>query len=79
MLEEKKQKTKTVQTSSKINFTDHVFYSDDIVFVWYMPCNNLQFIESTFSNTFQGIFYFIKINGHSFVNFFCISERENEK
>ena len=40
MLEEKKQKTKTVQTSSKINFTDHVFYSDDSVFVWCMTCNN---------------------------------------
>ena len=67
MSEEKK---KIEQTSSKIDSADHVFYSDDSVFVCYETCNNLQFIELTFSSPFLRILYF---NGHSCFNFFqCV-------
>ena len=38
-------KKKIEQTSSKIDSTDHVFYSDDSVSACYVTCNNLQFIE----------------------------------
>ncbi len=40
MSEEKK----VEQTSSKIDSSDHVFYSDDSVFTCYVTCNNLQYI-----------------------------------
>ncbi len=51
-------KKKVEQKSSKIDSTDHVFYSYDSVFACYVTCNNLQFIELTFSSPFLGIFYF---------------------
>ncbi len=50
-------KKKIEQTSSKIDSTDHVFHSDDSVFA----CNNLQFIELTFSSPFRGIFLLMAI------------------
>ncbi len=54
----RRKKKKIGQTSSKIDSTDHVFYSDDSV-ACYVTCNNLQFIELTFSSPLLGIFFIL--------------------